>query len=503
VKDVPKIVRARLQRPEPLTAESHPDADLLTAFAEQSVTGRERDGIMEHLARCGDCRDVVALALPATEAVAPAKSGSPGRTGWFNGNWFSLPVLRWGLVAAGIITVTSVGVLQYQQRQEKMLVSTRATPRDESADGAAQSAQPSQTSVSQPPAAEGKQPGTRKKAVARAQAASSADKAAHIASRVSPESPQFHGAVQSSVGGTAAGTVGEPIRHDVTPSRGSAFAPAPQIAMPAAAAKQNPVAEPAQLGVSTTVEVSGGAPTVPTQTTAQNEIQDQLVQSEPGEAAQPSAGKREAVVRAKPTSAQASPAGMAPAPSLRDPALMKGLAMPRWTISSNGALQRSVDEGKTWQDVNLAVVESVSSNLVRRSKIEIKPEATNDSQTESKAGATTDVKTAAKSEPRSAAQPSKKSSNWGPGPSANTVFRALSVSSNAAEVWAGGSGGALYHTMDGGNLWARVVPSDGGIILTGDIISIQFSDPQNGSVTTSTPEVWTTSDAGQTWHRQQ
>jgi photosystem II stability/assembly factor-like uncharacterized protein len=273
--------------------------------------------------------------------------------------------------------------------------------------------------------------------------------------------------------------------------------------MPAAAAKQNPVAEPAQLGVSTTVEVSGGAPTVPTQTTAQNEIQDQLVQSEPGEAAQPSAGKREAVVRAKPTSAQASPAGMAPAPSLRDPALMKSLAMPRWTISSNGALQRSVDEGKTWQDVNLAVVESVSSNLVRRSKIEIKPEATNDSQTESKAGATTDVKTAAKSEPRSAAQPSKKSSNWGPGPSANTVFRALSVSSNAAEVWAGGSGGALYHTMDGGNLWARVVPSDGGIILTGDIISIQFSDPQNGSVTTSTPEVWTTSDAGQTWHRQQ
>jgi len=504
MQDVPKIVRARLQPPEPQTAESHPDADLLTAFAEQSLTGRERDGIVEHLARCGDCRDVVALALPASEAVTVAKAGSPARTGWFNGNWFSLPVLRWGMVAAGILAVTSVGLLQYRQRQEKMLVSTRVTPRDQSADGAAQSAQPSQTPVSQPPAEEAKQPETRKKTVARAQAASSADKTAHTARIVSPQSQQFHGTVSSSAGGTAAGTVGVPIRHDLTPNRGLAFAPAPQIAMPAAAAKQNPVAEPAQLGVSTTVEVSGGAPTVTAQTTAQNEIQDQLIQSEPGEAAQPSAGKREAVVRAKPTSAQASPAGMAPGPSLRAaPAPMKNLATPRWTISANGALQRSVDEGKTWQDVNLAVVESMSSNLVRRSKIEIKPEATNDSQTESKAGATTDVKTAAKSEPRSAAQPSKKSRNWGPAPSANTVFRALSVSSNAAEVWAGGSGGALYHTMDGGNLWARVVPSDGGIILTGDIISIQFSDPQNGVVTTSTPEVWTTNDAGQTWHRQQ
>jgi hypothetical protein len=505
MQDVPKIVRARLQPPEPQTAESHPDADLLTAFAEQSLTGRERDGIVEHLARCGDCRDVVALALPASEAVTVAKAGSPARTGWFNGNWFSLPVLRWGMVAAGILAVTSVGLLQYRQRQEKMLVSTRVTPRDQSADGAAQSAQPSQTPVSQLPAAEmGKQPETRKETLARTQAAPSGDKAPHTASRVSPESQQFHGAVQSSAGRTAAGTFGGPIHRDLTSNRSPAFAPGLQNIAPAAAAKQTPVAEPAQLGVSTTVEVSGGAPTVTTQTTAQNEIQDQLIQSEPGEAAQPSAGKREAVVRAKPTSAQASPAGMAPGPSLRAaPAPMKNLATPRWTISANGALQRSVDEGKTWQDVNLAVVESMSSNLVRRSKIEIKPEATNDSQTESKAGATTDVKTAAKSEPRSAAQPSKKSSNWGPAPSANTVFRALSVSSNAAEVWAGGSGGALYHTMDGGNLWARVVPSDGGIILTGDIISIQFSDPQNGVVTTSTPEVWTTNDAGQTWHRQQ
>jgi photosystem II stability/assembly factor-like uncharacterized protein len=46
------------------------------------------------------------------------------------------------------------------------------------------------------------------------------------------------------------------------------------------------------------------------------------------------------------------------------------------------------------------------------------------------------------------------------------------------------------------------MPSDARVALTGDVTSIQFSDPQNGRVSTSTAELWTTSDGGQTWRKQ-
>jgi photosystem II stability/assembly factor-like uncharacterized protein len=70
------------------------------------------------------------------------------------------------------------------------------------------------------------------------------------------------------------------------------------------------------------------------------------------------------------------------------------------------------------------------------------------------------------------------------------------------EVWAGGSTGALFHSSDGGNHWTRVVPLFAGSTLTGDVVTVEFSDPQHGKITTSTPEVWTTTDAGQTWQKQ-
>ena len=94
--DLPKIVRQRLrQKP----GEMHPDADLLTAFAERALGERERAQVLAHLAACADCREVVALARPQDEAEAAA-AAPRGARGW---------VLRWQ-TAAALVTVAVAAV---------------------------------------------------------------------------------------------------------------------------------------------------------------------------------------------------------------------------------------------------------------------------------------------------------------------------------------------------------------------------------------------------------
>src|SRR5271156_1405038 len=122
MESLPKLVVKRLQSP---TAESHPDADLLTAFAEQSLTGAERDHMVEHLARCGDCREVVLLALPPQLDLQPAAHGSET---WFGENRLRWPLLRgsawrWSAVAAGLVLIASIGVMQFRRRQGSELAS--------------------------------------------------------------------------------------------------------------------------------------------------------------------------------------------------------------------------------------------------------------------------------------------------------------------------------------------------------------------------------------------
>jgi hypothetical protein len=397
MQDVPKIVRQQLKASTPTpasmpaTAGLHLDADLLTAFAERALAGAERASVVEHLAHCGDCRDVVALALPASETVAvPATPGA--RIGWL-----SLPVLRWGVVAAGLLAVASVGVQQYKLHHQEQIVASNVIQSKETTDAATQKLQ----ALQQAPAPVDPKP-------------------------LGPE--QMRKEATATLPAQARGTGSIAIQAQ------RAFAPSS----------------------SEVVEVQSEAAQVTAQTTAQNQVQDQLIQNQKE---LPLNGRNvinvDTVAKAKdpvPGTASVSPVAAADIPP--QTAAIVGTS-PRWAISPAGALQRSLDDGRTWQDTNpaAAYVATASAKKVKAS------------------------------------------------PDSVPVFRAVAAA--GLEIWAGGSAGALYHTVDGGSGWTLVQPSAAGAILTGDITSIQFPDSQHGTVATSTAEIWITADDGQTWRKQQ
>ncbi|MCU1303086.1 MAG: hypothetical protein JWQ87_3370 [Candidatus Sulfotelmatobacter sp.] len=471
MQDVPKIVQARLQRTTPQAAEGHPDADLLTAFAEQSLGESERAGVMQHLARCGDCREVVGLALPATEAVTMPSSTRHAAVPWLR--W---PVLRWSVVAAGIALVTSVGILQYRQRiQQNAAVVARFPLQEEKVT----------TQPRQPAALAGQAIVPRTSEIAkqtpmrqfsRTQRATSADQPSPSPNVIfaAPQSMTAVGAANGGGGASRANSVasgaGEPSKNNQEQVPGNTLALAPTASQesthPAAAAPRPQVVVS---GASAKEELQSESARVATQDQVSGEIAENQAQLPPQ-----SKSSNLDVVKAKDSVPPQGESGVsfaltAPAPDLT---LQKTMhSEPRWAISSSGALQRSFDSGATWEDVNVN-----RTPLARGLRME--------GASESKDGYKLEK--------------SKKSEE----PASNPVIVFRAVAALGTEVWAGGSDRMLYHSLDLGNHWTRVVPAEANTSLSGDINGVEFSDIQHGKVATSAGEVWLTSNSGQTWHKQ-
>lgn len=99
--DLPKIVRSRLAQ-QRFADQAHPDANLLAAFAEQTLLERERAAVSAHLAQCAECRESLALASTAQE---PAVVGVTTKRHWF---------LEWRWAGAAAAACVIAVALQYR-----------------------------------------------------------------------------------------------------------------------------------------------------------------------------------------------------------------------------------------------------------------------------------------------------------------------------------------------------------------------------------------------------
>jgi len=330
MEQVPKIVPQRLQAMA--GSESHPDSNLLAALAENSLTETERLQVLDHMARCAECRDIVAVALPESEmAMAAVAAASPMPAGARSG-WLNWRVMRWGAAAACVIVVGAAVTLY---RRASM---APESPRAYSTAELQAAASPPPAQAAQEPAGTGADRAVPPEDRLRASDRLSARRDQDVASSVLSKSlgRQAPTKTQSALG--VAGSLQE--KNVPVPA-----AP-PEVAAAPPAAKSAELDEKA----SHDKKEEGFA----------YKATDQLAdkQTPSLELAQTASGKaKDTEERAK--LAAGTVGGVAvenrklsPSESSRNELVSSytsNLVLPRWTLSADGTLQRSFDAGKTWQ----------------------------------------------------------------------------------------------------------------------------------------------------------
>jgi hypothetical protein len=351
MEQLPKIVRERLKAG---AGGDHPDPDLLTAFAEQALPERERSGVLLHLSRCADCRDVLALAVPAVTSAESLDTARPTR-------WFQWRVLRWGAAAACVVIVGSAVMLRRDSFQMQS-AKTAVVPEERQAEQLAYERADRTPSALFQERQEESISATKSAATKTANEediARTRDKALKLA--LAPKLPAATPAPSIPLRGQPkqiiAGAMGAGVASGgATGEIGGRFADTDRVIAgqpPAGEAKKagvesKTVSDLAVLGKSSeTVEVEAASPAVDDESAAD---------------------KREAVGKAKPASSamldsMAAPAIVAQNQAARtqetvgqkmDRAKLRHTLVSRWTISSDGQLQHSIDSGQTWQPVAVA-----------------------------------------------------------------------------------------------------------------------------------------------------
>src|SRR6266404_3878473 len=454
--EVPKIVYDRLRAALP--EQAHPDADLLTAFAEQALSATERDGVLQHLALCGDCRDVVALALPAADLVAaPIASETDGlqttasRSRGPHKLSFAWPTLRWAALAAGAVVAAAVLLVHPGKLNQ-------ATP------SAHQQITPSAPAASGPQIASSSVPSS--------QIATSPNNQYAVLAKDEAE-PKSELRLSKKL---KAGQAVKPAQAESGMLLADNKKDSGQAGKPSAAPSDRDRVfaydAPSSRAATETVEVSGAAAAVTTEPSAENAL---MARNETPrddapaiEKAKPALQEMETMetneqvkteAAAVPGPARAQTRNVMSAAKLASPASPTLARNVTWAIKA-GVLQRSLDSGQSWQDA------------------------------------------------------------------LHADHPLLCYASHDEDVWTGGQAGTLFHSANSGVTWVQVQPSIKARQLSSDIthIDVRNAEVRNAEVrdddlrgnmrdelrgnargpaeillSTTTNEIWSSSDGGKTW----
>jgi Photosynthesis system II assembly factor YCF48 len=331
--DVSKIVRQRLHATA--KAGAHPDANILTAFSAKSLGEHERLRVLEHLAQCAGCREVVSLAIPELDPTC-VLSPSPARAPWLR--W---PVLRWGALAACVVVVGAAVTLRHPKRES---MGTFVAARQEAAVAEKSSAESRISNRESDELAAKVGPRVPQDKPERAivpRLARRVDQSAPVDAKVATSAPNV------------AQSANEPSAAQMSQVAGIT-APAPQLSKSADAVLKKDGQEDTlrgSTGKARTAEVGGSREMVEV-TAAAPEVAEALPGKAKEEKDSPS-NTQSVAVTDKFGVVATSPVGTTRSRNRLTLADVAGPA-PRWTLSSSGTLERSLDAGQTWETIPVA-----------------------------------------------------------------------------------------------------------------------------------------------------
>jgi hypothetical protein len=512
MEQVKKLVSARLRSQ---ATGPHPDADTLSAFAEQTLSDGERSQVFAHLANCRDCREVLYLGL--LDSAAPQKVLS------FEGRRASRFAVRWGAVAVAIAVaaVLFVGTrrnsnvaLYKQQTPEKAPATTTAELKTPGELRDILASRDDRAKANSPRADGNKIIPTPKHMTAKPSAKFDFDQTDQV--RMAPESHPLendkfiaqdrnvNGLAKVQPGAVAAAGTGAAVGGSI---RGQNAIQSNTTSGQSQAA----LAQMAQANLAGTIVDGSGAVIVNANITMDGPLGSRQTQSDVRgqflfDRLIPGAYSLKAEAPGFKTTQTQQVAVAVGKPSALQMKLEPGSVSETVEVSSAAKpAEVSADERST----STALLQSAAAPAPQSTTSAVSNTRANEKQADlarKKTTASYEVSAARMFSsplqwtlsPSGAIQRSFDSgSTWQIVPVGKGAFRALSAA--GADVWAGGNAGMLYHSSNSGQTWARVKPAAPGRKLEADITRIEFSDSLNGTVGTAGGEIWITSDGGHSW----
>lgn len=474
--ELSQLVRQRLASAE--SARLHPDPDLLTAYAEQLLAAPDRTQVLEHLAVCSQCREVMALSLEqpvgtedATVMAAPA-SGRSRR--------FWAPAFGLGASLAAMAIVTTM-IIELPRSQQPFKQERAAAP--------ASSAGANTPSAMTPPSESAAETKTAKPADTDLSTRRAADTVAGrpvaLAGKEPAAVPSLAAATVTAPPAREAAKAGNEPRRDYVNVQMFAAADAASAETTGAQPREAPAA-PAPRPATNPFQ------TAPLSTNLQLQSFADLP---------PPPQSKQTVRSLPPPPGHFGFFGLTALGHKAEQLIPK-----RSTAIATGALTFSAMGGKG----QLTPPKDQSQELAAAPLLEKDQSAELDHSyafsTRAMASARKAEAAGAEEREKAGAQHSWKvadgkllksadSGAWAEGYSNGEGIQFSVVSAHGASVWAGGAPAALVHSLDGGASWERVTL---GASATGTIVSISASG-LNVRVKSSSGQSWSSQDGGRTW----